>query len=47
MERDSLLAHGIFYCINDRLFKNSDYSEGWIYKNGVEMIGVVDRFNVE
>jgi len=27
MERDALLAHGVAYCLNDRLLKCSDYSE--------------------
>ena len=30
MERDSLLAHGASYCLNDRLMKCSDYSEGYV-----------------
>jgi len=30
MERDSMLAHGTVYCLNDRLLKSSDYSEGHI-----------------
>lgn len=30
MERDSLLAHGAAYCLNDRLMKCSDYSEGYV-----------------
>lgn len=30
MERDGLLAHGVSFCLNDRLFKSSDYSEGYI-----------------
>ena len=34
MERDGLLAHGISYCLNDRLFKSSDYSEGYICECG-------------
>lgn len=32
MERDSMLAHGTAYCLNDRLLKSSDYSEGHICK---------------
>jgi DNA-directed RNA polymerase I subunit RPA2 len=28
MERDSLLSHGVSYCLKDRLFNCSDYSEG-------------------
>ena len=28
MERDALLAHGVAFCLNDRLLKCSDYSEG-------------------
>ena len=42
MERDALLAHGISYCLNDRLFKSSDYSEGFICKKCGEMLAVVD-----
>ncbi len=30
MERDSLLAHGAAFCLNDRLMKCSDYSEGYV-----------------
>lgn len=30
MERDSLLAHGASFCLNDRLLKCSDYSEGYV-----------------
>jgi len=30
MERDSLLSHGVAYCLNDRLLKSSDYSEGYV-----------------
>ena len=30
MERDSLLAHGASFCLNDRLMKCSDYSEGFV-----------------
>jgi len=30
MERDALIAHGVAFCLNDRLMKCSDYSEGYI-----------------
>ncbi len=30
MERDSLLAHGASFCLNDRLMKCSDYSVGYV-----------------
>jgi DNA-directed RNA polymerase I subunit RPA2 len=30
MERDALIAHGISYCLHDRLMNCSDYSEGYI-----------------
>jgi DNA-directed RNA polymerase I subunit RPA2 len=30
MERDALIAHGVAYCLNDRLLKCSDYTEGYI-----------------
>lgn len=30
MERDSLLAHGASFCLNDRLMRCSDYSEGYV-----------------
>jgi len=31
MERDALLAHGVSFCLKDRLFNSSDYSEGKNY----------------
>jgi DNA-directed RNA polymerase I subunit RPA2 len=30
MERDSLLAHGASFCLNDRLMRCSDQSEGYV-----------------
>jgi DNA-directed RNA polymerase I subunit RPA2 len=33
MERDSLLAHGVSFCLHDRLFNCSDYSEGKFFSN--------------
>lgn len=42
MERDSLLAHGVSYCLNDRLFKSSDYSEGLICKQCGELLAAVE-----
>jgi DNA-directed RNA polymerase I subunit RPA2 len=30
MDRDGLIAHGVAFCLNDRLMKCSDYSEGYI-----------------
>lgn len=30
MERDALIAHGISYCMHDRLMNCSDYSEGFV-----------------
>ena len=45
MERDSLLAHGISYCLNDRLFKSSDYSMGYICKECGELLAVIDIKN--
>ena len=30
MERDRLLAHGASFCLNDRLMKCSDFSEGYV-----------------
>jgi DNA-directed RNA polymerase I subunit RPA2 len=30
MERDALLAHGIPFCLHDRLLNSSDYSEGFV-----------------
>ena len=32
MERDALIAHGVSYCLNDRLTMSSDYSEGFVCK---------------
>ena len=40
MERDGLLAHGVSYCLNDRLFKSSDYSEGFICTNCNNLLSV-------
>ena len=45
MERDALLAHGISYALNDRLFKSSDYSIGYVCKICGEMIGVMNIQN--
>lgn len=33
MERDSMLAHGAAFCLSDRLFRSSDYSEGFVCEN--------------
>ena len=30
MERDAIIAHGISYCMHDRLMNCSDYSEGYV-----------------
>ena len=30
MERDAMLAHGLSSIVNERLFKSSDYSEGYV-----------------
>lgn len=30
MERDAIIAHGISYCMHDRLMICSDYSEGYL-----------------
>lgn len=30
MERDSLIAHGVSYCLHERLMMSSDYSEGYV-----------------
>ena len=30
MERDALLAHGVAFCLHDRLLNSSDYSEGYV-----------------
>jgi DNA-directed RNA polymerase I subunit RPA2 len=30
MERDALIAHGVSYCLHDRLMNCSDYSEGYV-----------------
>ncbi|KAJ3090585.1 hypothetical protein HK102_003291 [Quaeritorhiza haematococci] len=32
MERDSLLAHGVSFCLQDRLFNCSDYSHAYVCK---------------
>jgi DNA-directed RNA polymerase I subunit RPA2 len=45
MERDGLLAHGISYCLNDRLFKSSDYSEGYICGGCGTLLGVHSQVN--
>lgn len=41
MERDSLLSHGVNYCLNDRLFHCSDYSEGHICTICGELLATV------
>ena len=41
MERDALLAHGVSYCLNDRLFRSSDYSEGYICKECGELLATM------
>jgi DNA-directed RNA polymerase I subunit RPA2 len=41
MERDSLLSHGISYCLHDRLFNSSDYSEGYICSQCGELLGTL------
>jgi len=38
MERDSLLAHGASFCLNDRLMRCSDYSEGYVCNKCGSMI---------
>lgn len=43
MERDGLLAHGVSYCLNERLFKSSDYSEGYICKTCGELLAVMHK----
>ena len=45
MERDSLLAHGISYCLNDRLFRSSDYSTGYVCKECGELLAVLNIKN--
>ena len=45
MERDGLLAHGVSYCLNDRLFKSSDYSEGYICKKCGELLAVLNKID--
>lgn len=41
MERDSLLSHGVSYCLHDRLFNCSDYSEGYICQSCGELLATV------
>lgn len=41
MERDSLLSHGISYCLHDRLFNCSDYSEGYICSKCGELLATL------
>ena len=41
MDRDALLAHGVSYCLNDRLFRSSDYSEGYICKECGELLATM------
>lgn len=33
MERDALIAHGVSYCLHERLMLSSDYSEGYVCDN--------------
>ena len=39
MERDALIAHGLSFCLKERLLDSSDYSEAYICKNCGEMLG--------
>ncbi|MCQ2817488.1 MAG: DNA-directed RNA polymerase I subunit RPA2 [archaeon] len=41
MERDALLAHGISYCVNERLLRSSDLSEGYICKECGELLATI------
>jgi DNA-directed RNA polymerase I subunit RPA2 len=41
MERDSLLSHGVSYCLQDRLFNCSDYSEGYICTKCGELLAAI------
>ena len=47
MERDALLAHGISYCMNDRLLRSSDLSEGYICKECGELLATMDIKDTE
>ena len=39
MERDALIAHGLSYCLKERLLNSSDYSEAYICKNCGDLLG--------
>ena len=39
MERDALIAHGISYCMHDRLMNCSDYSEGYVCEQCGSLLG--------
>ena len=41
MERDSLLSHGVSYCLHDRLFNCSDYSEGYVCTKCGELLAAL------
>jgi DNA-directed RNA polymerase I subunit RPA2 len=47
MERDSLLSHGTSFCLHDRLFNCSDYSEGYICKECGELLATLKYKHAE
>lgn len=47
MERDALIAHGISYCLHDRLMNCSDYSEGFVCEKCGSLLSAFTRLSRE
>lgn len=47
MERDALLAHGISYCLHDRLMNCSDYSEGYVCNDCGSLLSTYTKISKE
>jgi DNA-directed RNA polymerase I subunit RPA2 len=45
MERDSLLAHGVSFLLQDRLFNCSDYSQAHVCKGCGSILGIMAMKN--
>ena len=47
MERDALIAHGISYCLHDRLMNCSDYSEGYVCEQCGSILSTYTKISKE